>query len=375
MSEYHYSANAFVLNGTPLLTCIIEERGDLEFIRALLAAKVNLQATPHETVRLALKFRGKTEKDTFTDLRAMLNEAGHQETKLSVKAVKTSEAGEIHHVELDNNAIREYAGTTALHVAAKVGYLEAIQLLLAKGARSTMPDNERFTPFGCATHSKTNPVIKAVLEAFLGAGHHIDERNGGGQSSGLYLACQNNKPGDVKIFLQLHANPCLTHHMQGIRDGQRIAVTVTPLSIAATRGYTPILMELVKGPLPSREIYRAIQNAHKDLKCREVLRKAYVQALNREGNTACKAGDLVSAELAYSESLQHTNGGEERHSIYYNLGVCLFKAHKLREAHEALDQCLLIRAFLLPKDHPGIQKAEGVQREIGEAMAACVNQP
>lgn len=371
LNEYHEPPNPVTLEDTPLLIVIVEEQGNINWIRAMLAAG----AKPDLAISGKMGFcwthsgEGDFHKEAQTLLAAF---SSQPETKLQLRTY-TKDAKRIHRFEVENDETRNFTGVTALHLAAKIQYLDAINLLLSHGANSALRDKHNFTPFGYAIiSSKVGGYSpnKFVLDAFLKKGHFIDERNGISSATGLYYACQNNRLDDVKLLLAFKANPCALHDTPMSFHGKTSIMTMTPLSLSANRALIPLLSELLKCVLPSREIMRAIIVAHTD--CADILRTAYLLSSNREGIEAFKAGNLESAESLYQSSLKRTVHDEERHSIYYNLSVCLLKAGKQAEAVKAILQCIAIREGLFPKNDPSLLKAREKYKEININLAESV---
>ena len=78
--------------------------------------------------------------------------------------------------------VRNYKGKTALHCAAKAGFLSVIDLLIEKGATIDAPDNNGETPLFEAIRStiKDGEKQRAAIEALLAKGADPNLKNGKG---------------------------------------------------------------------------------------------------------------------------------------------------------------------------------------------------
>jgi tetratricopeptide (TPR) repeat protein len=199
---------------------------------------------------------------------------------------------------------------------------------------------------------KKKPLNKSIIAAFLKKGHVIDERQGPVQITGLYCACQYGQLEAAQILLEFKADPCAKHKIKTLLDGYIIA---TPLSVAANKGFTPLVLELLKypiqsaglkeQPIPSAEIYRAIRDCpHPETQ--KVLRQAFCQTLNREAIEAHRAGHFESAEQLYQRAIGAAVSDEEIHFLYYNLGVSLLAMNQLAGARNTFEHCLALRENL-----------------------------
>lgn len=366
LHSYHESPDALTISGNPLLSEIIGDKGDIAYIRALLAAKANPDLPLLEKMKLDIASESKEEEDAIEQMQAKYTSP--VASSLGIKISMRSER-KINHMEIEYGALRFAQGSTPLHMAVEIHYFEAINLLLEHHAKSTLRNKQNFTPFGIAM--ERTPVSKQVVETFLKRGHEIDERNGLDQTTGLYLNCERDNLEGVKLLLQLKANPCARHKIQVLIGGKLSPEIVTPLSVAANKGLIPIVRELLKYNIPAKEIRRAIPSANNQA-CHEILRQACYQTYNREAIQAYQVQDFEKAERLYEFAIGYTLSGDERHLICYNLGVCLLEAHKLQDAHNALSECFAIRMELFPRDRdkmgPLLQQAQKKIEEISKLL-------
>jgi hypothetical protein len=257
--------------------------------------------------------------------------------------------------ELRKKDVADLLSYTALHLASQSRNSAGVHLLLEYKANSTLLTSEGFTAFGLAVLSNSRPLSKPIIEDFLKKGHLIDERQGTGKTTGLYYACQFGRLEAVQILLEFKADPCAKHQVKTLLNGY---ITTTPLSMAASKGFTPLVLELLKYPIPSvelqekfipsAEIQRAIQCCPYPDTC-EVLRQALCIALNREAVEAHRAGPehFELAEQLYNRAISEAKSDEEAHSLYYNLGVTLLAMNQLPRARDTFMRCLILREKLV----------------------------
>ena len=102
-----------------------------------------------------------------------------------------------------NIDVRNYKGKTALHCAAKAGFLKVINLLIAKGATVDAADNSGETPLFEAIRStiKNGEKQRAALEALLVNGANLNVKNQKGLTS-LQVA-QRMRRADVGKIVEL----------------------------------------------------------------------------------------------------------------------------------------------------------------------------
>jgi len=102
--------------------------------------------------------------------------------------------------------VRNYKGKTALHYAAKAGFLKVIELLIEKGATLDAPDNVGETPVFDAIRSTIKDSEKqlAALEALLRKGANPNVKNRKGLTP-LKVAQRMRRAGSAKVVELLRA--------------------------------------------------------------------------------------------------------------------------------------------------------------------------
>lgn len=102
--------------------------------------------------------------------------------------------------------VRNHKGKTALHYAAKAGFLKVIELLIEKGATLDAPDNEGETPVFDAIRSTIKDGEKqlAALEALLSKGANPNVKNRKGLTP-LKVAQRMRRAGSAKVVELLQA--------------------------------------------------------------------------------------------------------------------------------------------------------------------------
>lgn len=346
LNKYHYLPDdQDLVSGEALLNKTVTSADDIEYTRALLKAGANP------------------------------NLIFSKETKRIVLNIDTLERKKTPEALLKNKGIFNRLADTSLHTAANSRNAEAVTLLLEYKADSSLRNNEACTPFGMAVYSKRLPLNKPIIEAFLKKGHQIDERQSELKNTGLYYACEYGNLVAAKMLLEFKANPCAKHKVKTLLHGCFVA---TPLSIAAYKGFTSLVSELLQHLISSIEIaYAMSQCTQKETQ--EILLEAYCRACNREAIQAHKEQKLEAAEKLYRQAIEGATSDNETHSVYYNLGTCLFQAGKLEDAREALNRCLALREKLLAQNSrkiltmgPLLVKAKARLEEITAQLAKPV---
>jgi hypothetical protein len=361
LNKYHFNPNELTFTSIPLLLKIIEEKGDMAYIRALVAAGVNPDLTHQGKINFCLQAESKEETAAIQkDMAWMFEMLGTIGVKGKTQSKTRKEGFEDHITAIDCDAFR--TGITALHQAVRVNYPEAINLLLEHRANSDLRDRHGYTPFELAMTSGTT-ISKPVIEAFLKHRHKIDKPNEANQETGLYFHCQQGNLENVKILVGLGASPYAKHKIPTLLGGKQSPLIMTPLAIAAKKGFVPIVRELLKCEIPVHEINRAMLMVPNDSDCRN-----RSGAYNHEAIQAYKINDFKSAEQLYNFALKYTQSDDEKHSILYNLSSCLFKANKLDEANKTISKCLAIRQTLYTPGHPLLEKACQRSEEISEVL-------
>jgi ankyrin repeat protein len=90
----------------------------------------------------------------------------------------------------------EYPGSTALMLAAAGGHVEAVKLLLGRGADVNKADNDGFTPFWEASGGGHVEVLKILLDC----GVDVNEVNNDGETP-LHAAAEKGAVAAIKLLL------------------------------------------------------------------------------------------------------------------------------------------------------------------------------
>jgi ankyrin repeat protein len=139
-------------------------------------------------------------------------------------------------------------GKSALILAAQQGFKSVVELLLARGANVNHPDNEQRTALIYATQKGFTSVAELLLERGAEP-NRTDSRN----ATALHYAAVHGHAAIARLLLEKKAKPdILSADLSNIADGQgpqgqRVWPDrgATPLHLAATRGFAPIVQELL----------------------------------------------------------------------------------------------------------------------------------
>ncbi|HCE59387.1 MAG TPA: hypothetical protein DEQ74_00925 [Wolbachia sp.] len=101
---------------------------------------------------------------------------------------------------VDVNA-KSQGGNTALHLAAKNGYIKVVKTLLDKGAKVDIVDHNKHTPLHWAAESGNSDVARILLEH----GASVNAKNQDGETP-LHWAADSNHTEVVKVLLAKGAN-------------------------------------------------------------------------------------------------------------------------------------------------------------------------
>lgn len=91
---------------------------------------------------------------------------------------------------------------TALHMASAAGQLEVVQLLLDRKADTSAKTKDGFTPLYLAAQNGHDKCIEALLKAKT----PINQTNGENETTALHLASCSNRPEVVKLLIDRQAN-------------------------------------------------------------------------------------------------------------------------------------------------------------------------
>ncbi|AIF82025.1 ankyrin [endosymbiont of Acanthamoeba sp. UWC8] len=123
------------------------------------------------------------------------------------------------HEKLDVNS-QDYFGTTALHVAARNGYMEIAKLLLARGADVNLTDKEGETPLH---NSILTMHCLELIPLLMGRGANIHARRAEEGSTVLHLAARTGEVKIYKCLLEFGADPDMrTFELKDIVDGEEV---------------------------------------------------------------------------------------------------------------------------------------------------------
>ena len=193
---------------------------------------------------------------------------------------------------------------TLLHVAAKLGYKNALIALLENGARPDEGCKYGYTPLIQAASEGQVDMVKILLKH----GASVNAENTSGATA-LIFAAEKGHNEVAEILLD-----------SGSNINKQDSLGLTPLIFAAQEGNTKLVtMLLERGALPNLKtiprraedtaIIKAASNGHKDVVSALLLHGADVDAANNRGITglfwASKHGhtDIVSMLLANGASV------------------------------------------------------------------------
>ena len=143
------------------------------------------------------------------------------------------------HEKLDVNS-QDYFGTTALHVAARNGYMEIAKLLLARGADVNLTDKEGETPLH---NSILTMHCLELIPLLMGRGANIHARRAEEGSTVLHLAARTGEVKIYKCLLEFGADPDMrTFELRDIVDGEEVVTR----SYSAKELYRKLYPEKIK---------------------------------------------------------------------------------------------------------------------------------
>ncbi|XP_064387404.1 poly [ADP-ribose] polymerase tankyrase-1-like isoform X5 [Halichondria panicea] len=166
---------------------------------------------------------------------------------------------------------------TALHVAAGLGNLECVQILLQKGANPDVQSFEKLTPLWLASRNGAEDIVNLLISA--GASVHLSNT-----LTPLMVACLMGHAGVVELLIAAKADI----------EGHSLKEDSTPLMLAASKGRSKCVDVLIRnGARVNANTIRgftaliiAAQEGHPEVMIQLISAKAQIEARTQSGHTA-----------------------------------------------------------------------------------------
>ncbi|XP_076395542.1 uncharacterized protein LOC143265743 isoform X1 [Megachile rotundata] len=214
---------------TPLHTATANCSTDIIDLLIRNKAKVNVTSHDNFTPLLAATISGSVDAISF-----LIKNGAEVNTvnKFGITLLQVAVVGG--HKDAVNALIRNKAdvnafgtGGTALHLAARNGNNQLVQILIKNGANVNVDSRNMKTPLAAAVESN----CKEVVETLISNGANVDAANGAALSSAVFFGHKDI----IKVLLDNNANIHLSH----VKD-------TTLLHLTATRGETEIVNVLIE---------------------------------------------------------------------------------------------------------------------------------